>query len=337
VTGPADRLLAVRGSHTYPKLGDYTGTVTVTGPRGLELTASFEAGPVPLRATLGEVSEYVDDGVGRLEVDLFNSTDRPIHAVVTPQPPDGVVVHPGSRPISVPAGAARTVKFRVESQAEPGTVNIPVTVTAAVAGEPLRIPPLEASMVQPYRNLASAFDGHGVTSDADRGPSWLGGGVDGDGSSFSREALAAQGATPGATLTRGGFRFTWPGHADGRADHVVGNGQVVEVDGSGTELGFLLTGAYAPVSGTGQVQYGDGTTSDFRLETPDWHQSPAGVDVAIATSYNNFRDGTRVDRAANVFLQTVPLDPGKTVERVRLPRSDQGGRFFHRVFALAVR
>ncbi|HYH35635.1 MAG TPA: family 20 glycosylhydrolase, partial [Nocardioides sp.] len=335
VTGAAGTLLAVRGSHTYPRLGDHTGTVTVTGPRGLELTAPFEAGPVPLRAALGEVSEYVEDGLARLEVELFNSTDRPILATVTPETPDGVVAHPGARPVAVPAGAVRTVRFELESHAEPGTLQIPVRVAASSAGEALRIPVLTASVEQPFRDLAAALDGHGITSDADPGPTWLGGGIDGDGSSFSKEALAEQGAVAGASVVRDGFTFTWPGHADGRPDHVVADGQLVEVQGAGSELGFLLTGAYAPVSGTGQVHYADGTTQDFRLETPDWHQSPEGVEVAFATSYNNFRDGSRVERPANIFLQTVPLDPGRTVERVVLPRSEQGGRFLHRLFALA--
>ncbi|SDD34563.1 family 20 glycosylhydrolase [Auraticoccus monumenti] len=336
-SGRESDLLTVRAEHTYPRLDTWGGTVHVRGPRGLDLSAPFTARTVPLLATVGSASEHVTDGTARVEIELFNSTSQPIRAVVTAQAPEGVEVSPARRPVAVASGRTQTVRFDVTSAAPPGELELVFGVQVTSGRQQVDLPDLTVTMQQPYRDLASAFDAHAVTDDADPGPAWLGGGVDGDGSSLSLQALAAQGVRPGEPLVREGFELRWPDGL-GAPDHVRAAGQRVEVQGRGEELGFLLTGAYAPVSGTGTVVYTDGTEQDFRLVTPDWHQpASGGSSLAVGTGYNNFRDGSRVERPANVFLQRVPLDPGKTVAQVVLPRSEQGGPFFHRIFDIAVR
>ncbi|WP_197429868.1 family 20 glycosylhydrolase [Auraticoccus cholistanensis] len=336
-TGSRPALVRLRGEHTYPAHGDHTGTVRVTGPRGLELSATFEARTVPLLAGVAAADEYVEDGSAEVEIELFNSTDRPLRAVVTPAGPDGVRFTPGSRPVAVPSGAVRTVRFTVRSTAPAGPLPLTFAVSTTSGRDQVSLPELSVVVEQPHRDLAAAYDGHGITDDADPGPRWLGGGIDGDGSSFSWQALAEQGVTPGGVVERGGFSFRWP-DGGGDPDHVIADGQLVELAGRGRELGLLLTGAYAPVSGTGTLRYSDGSVQEFQLRTPDWHQpGTSEAELVVATGYNNFRDGTQVQRPANVFLQRVPLDPAKTLTHLELPTSDQGGPFHHRVFAVALR
>ena len=67
--------------------------------------------------------------------------------------------------------------------------------------------------------------------------------VDGGGASYSAQALAAQGWTPGATKTVDGVNFTWPQSTPGWPDNVVAQGQNITVNApSGTQtLAFLAS------------------------------------------------------------------------------------------------
>jgi hypothetical protein len=151
------------------------------------------------------------------------------------------------------------------------------------------------------------------------------GNLDGAGSSFSAQALAADGATAGATVTVGGVPFTWPNAASGDNDNVVASGQSFDLSGSGTALSFLLTAGYGPASGTGQVVYSDGTTQSFTLSSPDWLGgcSSSGAGVALYTPYRNRATGQN-SLPVCVYDASVPLQAGKTVTRVVLPDVSSG-------------
>jgi hypothetical protein len=53
----------------------------------------------------------------------------------------------------------------------------------------------------------------------------------------------------------GGTTCTWP--ATGGPDNVIADGQIIDVSGSGTELGFLGAGAFGEASGDGTITYTD--------------------------------------------------------------------------------
>jgi hypothetical protein len=173
----------------------------------------------------------------------------------------------------------------------------------------------------PAASLAAAFDNVGITDDDDTTI----GNLDGAGSSFSAQALAADGVTPGASVTVGGTSFTWPGVASGDNDNVVASGQAFDLTGTGSTLSFLLTAGYGPASGTGQVVYSDGTTQAFTLGAPDWHGgcSPAGSGVALYMPYRNRATGQNALPVC-VFDASVPLQAGKTVSMIVLPDVSSG-------------
>ncbi len=168
----------------------------------------------------------------------------------------------------------------------------------------------------PAPSLETAFDNVGITDDSDTTI----GNLDGAGSSFSAQALAAAGATPGGTVTAGGASFTWPGVASGDNDNVVASGQSFDLSGSGSTLSFLLTAGYGPASGTGQVVYADGSTQSFTLSVPDWHGSCAatGAGVALYMPYRNRASGQN-SLPVCVYDTSVPLQAGQPVARIVLP------------------
>lgn len=146
-------------------------------------------------------------------------------------------------------------------------------------------------------------------------------------------------------MTAGGLSFTWPSAAAGQPDNVVAGGQAFRMSGSGSELGFLLTGTYVSSShgsaaGTGEVVYTDGSTSSFTLSAPDWHGgcSQTGSGVALYTAYRNYSGGKSALDVC-IYEASVPLTEGKTISYVVLPDVSTGvksGIPAMHIFAVAV-
>jgi beta-glucosidase len=177
----------------------------------------------------------------------------------------------------------------------------------------------------PYSSLAAAYDNVGITDNSNPAP----GNFDGTGDSFSAEGLAAGTPTPltaGGQATFGGTTFTWPSAASGTADNVVADGQVIDLTGSGTDLGFLGASAFGEANGTGTITYTDGTTQQFSLSMQDWYDNSAisGVQVATTTTTWNFSSSTQTDHPVSIYFASVPLAAGKTVASVTLPTVSAG-------------
>jgi len=102
------------------------------------------------------------------------------------------------------------------------------------------------------------------------------------------------------------------------------------MSGSGTQLGFLLTGTYVSsghgsASGAGEVVYTDGSTSSFTLNAPDWHGgcSTGGAGVALYTAYRNYSGGKSALDVC-IYEASVPLTAGKAIDYVVLPDVSNG-------------
>jgi beta-glucosidase-like glycosyl hydrolase len=229
---------------------------------------------------------------------------------------------------SVAAGAtvATTWSVSVPSGQTPGPAVVGVTETvggtqAGISGAATQVP---------YPSLASGFNNVSITDDADHKP----GNIDGGGNSFSAQALAAAGLTPGASFTHDGLTFTWPASTAGTNDNVQADGRAFDITGTGTTLAFLGAAANGQSSGTGTITYTDGSTQQFTVGFGDWaSQAPyPGGDVAVTSAYGNTSSGTSPWRAT-VFYDPVTLQPGKTVQSVTLPTA--GSSPLH-VFAAAI-
>jgi beta-glucosidase len=174
----------------------------------------------------------------------------------------------------------------------------------------------------PYPSVAAAFDNVGISDNSNPAAADF----DGTGESFSAQALAA--ATPTALapgqVTVGGTTFTWP--AAGVPDNVIADGQIIDVSGSGTELGFLGAGGFGEASGTGTITYTDGSTQPFSLSMADWYNNAAvaGDQIAATSTSWNFSSSTQTAHPVSVYYASVPLETGKTVASVTLPTVSSG-------------
>jgi beta-glucosidase len=174
----------------------------------------------------------------------------------------------------------------------------------------------------PYSSVSAAFDNVGISDNSDPAAADF----DGTGDSFSAQALAA--ATPTALtpgqVTVGGTTFTWP--AAGVADNVIADGQIIDLSGSGSELGFLGAAGFGAASGTGTITYTDGSTQSYSISMADWYNNAAvaGDQIAATTSSWNFSSSTQTAHPVSVYYAAVPLDKGKTVASVTLPTVSSG-------------
>jgi hypothetical protein len=185
-------------------------------------------------------------------------------------------------------------------------------------------------------NLASSFNDVGITNDTATNA----GNYDGNGSSFSEQALTAAGAAPGATITSGGLTYTFPNVPAAAVDNTVANGQSVTVGASGAALGFLLSGSYGPVSGSGVITYSDGTTQNYTLTAPDWWSTtpPTGGAVAASAAYLNIQGNAQYTHSTDIFSENVPVNAAKTIASITLPAVGNlaSGTPSMHIFAVAV-
>jgi len=245
--------------------------------------------------------------------------------------PAGLTVTPGSGSIQVPADGRGSLTLTVSAAAGEADGQYPVTVSFSERGQVIGQASLTVTVDTPG-DLTPFFDNVGVTDDS--APTV--GDFDGDGNSYSAEALAADGITPGGNVTSDGVTFTWPDVAAGAADNVIAQGQTIALSGSGTTLGFLGTGVNAAYSATGTVYYADGSSQSFTVSFVNWTSGspPAGDTVVAKTTVLNGPTG-QSSKTRYLYGAFVPLQAGQTVEAVQLPSAGSGDSGIH-IFAVAV-
>jgi beta-galactosidase len=176
-----------------------------------------------------------------------------------------------------------------------------------------------AQFTVPYANLADTFDNVGISDDANP----TAGDFDGAGYSFSAQALATAGLTPGGTAQHDGISFTWPSAAAGTADNVAADGQAISVSGSGNTLAFVGSSNSGSPSGPGTIVYTDGSTAKFSLTLDDFWYAPGDNEALAAMPYVNSPSG-KYQQTVYIDYQSVPIDPGKKVAAVVLPTISTG-------------
>ena len=172
--------------------------------------------------------------------------------------------------------------------------------------------------ITPTSNPADYYDNAGISPDNNQSCA----NYDGDGFSYSADALAADNLTPGATVTADGHTFTWPNVAACGKDNILAAGQTMLVNGTSgaTSLGLLGSSTNGSSQGTITINYTDGTSSTQTVSFTDWAQSPGGGDVAVATMpYRNSIGGSSQSITMYVFATTVPVDSSKTVASITFP------------------
>jgi beta-galactosidase len=217
-----------------------------------------------------------------------------------------------------------------------------ITATAAFVLDSSQVSQSSTIPVSLATTLAEAFDNNGISDDSDVSAADF----DGVGNSYSAQALAAAGLTPGASFTHDGITFTWPDVASGQPDNVVANGQTILLTGTGTTLGFVGASSPSDESGPGTIYYSDGSTSSYTITLDNYFDAPdTGNDIIAQNSYVNDSNSAtnggspQRDHPVWLFYTSVPVTAGKTVAAVTLPAGGglQNGRIagMH-VFALGV-
>src|SRR5690606_36574949 len=144
----------------------------------------------------------------------------------------------GTVPVQVGPGVASGYHdARLVVSAGDDDVEVPLTVLVAAPG-----------------SLVAAYDTVGTAPEANRGV----GNFDAAGNSFSREALASAGLTPGSVHEVDGLAFTWPSSPVGRPDSVTLTGETVRLDAPTSRLAFVGAATDGTHRGTAVVTLDDG-------------------------------------------------------------------------------
>ncbi|HEX4204639.1 MAG TPA: hypothetical protein VHZ51_10690 [Ktedonobacteraceae bacterium] len=166
------------------------------------------------------------------------------------------------------------------------------------------------------------------------------GDFDGQGASYSNDALTAAGFASGSNVKVKGATFQWPTVSGGRMDNWLADGQEIPVSGNGPVLGLLGASANGSASGTARMNFSDGTQQSFPLAFSDWTllggkaQPLANTSVAVSTPYRNMARGYRQNISTYIFYTGVNVPDGKTLKSVTLPTTTTPGQLH--VFAAAL-
>jgi predicted alpha-1,2-mannosidase len=241
----------------------------------------------------------------------------------------GVTASPTSGSLSVPADGTASTPVTITAGSTDGDYTVTFDLTSSAGTiEPVQVAVVVAQPgdLAPYYNV-TGISSDGVASNAN---------YDGDGFSYSEQALTADGLSPGATVSSGGLTYTWPNVAAAQPDAISAGGQTIPVSApaGATQVGFLgsaVNGGTTGASGTVTITYTDGTTSTATLGLSDWtldagSASPAFGNVTVATTpYRNYLDGSQQAINTYVFAATIPVDSSKTVASITLPTEVNNG------------
>jgi len=331
LNGKADSQLSVpfatlaKGATLNWKLGT---TATSWGSAAADAPPSY--GPV-FAATAGASPQTLTlppggSGTATVSVKSLSGSAQTVNWTATA--PSGVSVTPASGSVSVPASGSGTVPLSVTAGSTDGAYTVTVNLTSSAGS----IIPVQIAVVvarpgdlAPYYNVTGiSNDGSGATAD-----------YDGDGFSYSEQALTAAGLAPGGSVSSGGLTYTWADVPAGQPDAIVAGGQTIPLTtpSGATSIGFLGSAVNAGndgASGTVTITYTDGSTSTATLGMSDWTLGGGGgspqfgnVPVA-ATPYRNGSGGSQ-SITTYIFAQTIPVDGSKTVASITLPGNVNNG------------
>ncbi|WP_159046064.1 FG-GAP-like repeat-containing protein [Streptomyces sp. WM6372] len=166
-----------------------------------------------------------------------------------------------------------------------------------------------------YGTVREAFNNTAISPDGEPGAADF----DAAGRSLSATDLDRAGWLRGTRVTLNGTTYTRADVAPGRPDNVLATGQTLAVRGSGNALGFLASATSGSVAAPVTVTYGDGTSAQQTLEVGDWSAGGTAT-AALSLDHRNTASGQQAG-PARLYAVTVPLDPGKTVTSVTLPKT----------------
>jgi predicted alpha-1,2-mannosidase len=300
---------------------------------------SYSAGLRPVVGYTSSQQVTVAPGASTtVQVEAQDATGTPqgVHASVSVPSGSGLTVTPSGGGFAVPANGSGSMTVTVSASASAAQTFYTVPITLTDGGTTLPTVNLTVLVATPG-SLLTAFNNVGISDDSN-----VIGNFDGDGFSYSQQALAAAGLVAGQPVTAGGVQFTWPLPGSGYPDNAMADGQQVTVNApAGTQtLGFLGAATNGPSQGVVTLHYSDGSTAQYWLGLSDWTLNGGS---ASAPSYGNqivatlpYRDCMGCtgpdDTKTYVYYTGLPVDPAKTLTSVTLPLGATQGELH--VFAI---
>jgi hypothetical protein len=339
--GEVDSLTARLTSPGTAGSGDLSASATVTVPGPITVSARS-----PAVVTAG--------GSSLVAVSVTSHMSQAVVVDLAPSLPVGVTISPAAPSVTVPANSTVELGMSISVAAgtSPRSDRVPLGPSFSYEGAQYPLAATGLTVDVPYPSFSAAYDSTSISSDGDVGAADF----DGNGDSYSEQALTAAGLAPGASVAADGTTLTWPDVPAGTPDSVQARGQTILMPASppATQLTFLgasslngepgtLTSDY---SGTGTIEYTDGTTRSYQLTFDNWFaqpNTPSNMTVATpayvndSTRASNRGVAGRRNHEAHVFAVSIQVDPDKTVSSVTLPTvATLPGVYPVRVFALAL-
>ncbi len=240
----------------------------------------------------------------------------------------GVTITPASPSVSVPAHHTVSLKMSVAVAAGQPPASDPISLIPSFTYRGNSYPLASAVLTVdiPYASLSAAYDANAISDDGNITQADF----DGSGNSYSEQALAAAGLAPGANVTVDGATLQWPSVPAGTPDSVLAAGQTISVAGSPTATQLVLLGASSgsDESGTGTIEYTDGSAQTYSVTLDNWFNNPdSASNTTVATAaYINDSTGSgnqgvvgKRNHKARIFAVSIPLQAGKTISSVTLP------------------
>lgn len=262
-----------------------------------------------------------ENGTATVSVTVPNTTAETYRDVeVGLRVADGAGVEPGSVTVAeIGPGTEETVRFAVTPPAG-ADAGIEVEAVATYTVDGVGAGTASGWGTVSTTDVAPSFEAThnivAITDDAEPAA----GTFSNSGRSYSAQALADAGITPGGTITHRGVDITFPDVAAGEPNATFAQGQVFRMDGSGDTLVLAGAAAYGTHSGTGTVYYTDGTHEDFTLSYVDFFRPLQADDLLVTMPYSNQPDGQWVEDVG-LYSNAIPIDSSKGVHAVRLPDS----------------
>jgi predicted alpha-1,2-mannosidase len=260
---------------------------------------------------------------GTASFTVENVTARRLTAHWTATPPDGVRLSARAGTLTVAPHSTATATLTVTARAASGRYAI--VFRAAGASSALSVDVAKPGDLWPYFNgIGVSSNGQGVSD-----------GYEGSFYTYSANALAAAGVTPGSTLTVGGVSYTWPDERPGTPDSIAAAGQVIPLSlpAGATKIGLLGSAVNAGsggVTATMTVRYTDRTTEEIPVTFADWtlgvgaYSVPPSDTIAVAIPYRNLTSGISQPVKTYVYATSATLEAGKTVASITLPSGSSG-------------
>jgi predicted alpha-1,2-mannosidase len=292
---------------------------------------SYRRGQQPVLAAVDPGALVLQPGASaNVTLRLANVIEMPQSVSWTTTAGSALTVSPPTGSLTI--GPGRRASREVTVTAAPDTADgrYPVTFDITTASGVHRTVALSVAVAK-RGELWPYYTNAGITDDTDTGAATY----DGGGWSYSAQALQAQGATPGSTVTVHGIGYTWPDVPVATLDNIEAAGQTIPLapPAHASTIGLLgsaTNAGSAGASGTATITYTDGTTSQFTAKFSDWTLGGGGFApvpgniTAISTPYRNFTGNQRDNVKTYVFAMEAPVSVAKTVSSITLPMAAGG-------------